>query len=222
MDRGEIYEIQYLVGFDNNIKAPIWAPLTDQIYVQDANTGEANPTLCRVVSYDNDSYGVKGLGITSLPVYNKYFFLESEKDVSLPPDVKDFGRTDFGGPFIIDPAFTPGEIVVPEFTPDLPAGIPTTPRGSIDFGNDTGFFGGIPAAGFTTGDFSNIEFDFVEATGSGIINPGTNINTMTSSIVAPSNVTMTSVATSVSPNVSVSSNIGAGVGMGGGSGGSGY
>tara|TARA_R110000851_G_scaffold204995_1_gene356928 strand:- start:1624 stop:6015 length:4392 start_codon:yes stop_codon:yes gene_type:complete len=198
-----IYEIQYLAGFDNNIRAPIWAPLTEQIYVQDANTGEVNPTLCRVVSYDNDSYGVKGLGTTSLPVYNKYFFLESEKDVSLPPDVKDFGRTDFGGPFVIDPTFTPGEIVVPEFTPDLPPGISTTPRGGIDFGNDTGFFGGIPAAGFTTGDFSNIEFDFVEATGSGIINPRTNINTVVNSLAVSPNVT-----SAVTANVS---NIAAGV-----------
>ena len=136
-------------------------------------------------------------------MYNKYFFLESEKDVSLPPDVKDFGRTDFGGPFVIDPTFTPGEIVVPEFTPDLPPGISTTPRGGIDFGNDTGFFGGIPAAGFTTGDFSNIEFDFVEATGSGIINPRTNINTVVNSLAVSPNVT-----SAVTANVS---NIAAGV-----------
>lgn len=210
-----IYEIQYLAGFDANIREPIWQPLTEQTSVQDENTGEIKPVLCRVISYDNSDYGVEGLNTTSLPIYNKYFFLEGTEDkASLPPDEKDYGNT-----FVIDPSVTPSDLSTPGFTPPLTPGISSTPLAGLDFGNETGFFGVTP--GFDFSNLSNI-VDVVEATGSGIINPGTNINTMTSSIMAPSNVTMTSVATSVSPNVSVNSNIGAGVGMGGGSGGSGY
>ena len=217
-----IYEIQYLVGFDTieglaNIRRPNWQPLTERTYVQDEDTGEVKPILCRVVSYDNLDYGVEGLNTTSLPIYNKYFFLEgNEKKASLPPDEKDYGNT-----FVIDPSFTPSDLDPSGFTPALPPGISSTPLAGLDFGNETGFFGVTP--GFDFSGMTNIA-DVVEPTGSGIINPRTNINTMTSGIMASNNMALSNMAsgnvTMTSVTTSVSSNIGTGVGMSGG--GSGY
>tara|TARA_R110000737_G_C14538629_1_gene478573 strand:- start:48 stop:1289 length:1242 start_codon:yes stop_codon:yes gene_type:complete len=177
-----IYEIQYLVGFEDNIRVPVWRPLTDQVFTQDMNTGEARPNLCRIVSYENQAYGVSNLGTTLLPIYNKYFFLEKSEKAFLPPDEKDYG-----GPFIVDPSFTPGDLFVPEFTPSLPPGISTTPASGLDLGGGTGFFGGVPRTTIG-GNFSNLEFDFSAATNAGIINPRTNISIVVNSDAINSNV----------------------------------
>ena len=100
----------------------------------------------------------------------------------MPPDEKDYG-----GPFIVDPSFTPGDLFVPEFTPSLPPGISTTPASGLDLGGGTGFFGGVPRTTIG-GNFSNLEFDFSAATNAGIINPRTNISIVVNSDAINSNV----------------------------------
>ena len=162
-----IYEIQYLVGFDNNIKSPIWQRLTTGVWTEDAITGESSPTLCRIVGYENEPYGVAGLGTTSLPIYNNYFFLEKKTEASIS-----FGQETPSDLFTFEPSFTPREIFVPLPQVDLPAGVPSSPQTAVVQGNSTAFFGAnlVTSAASVT-DFSDLKFDATGASNAGLTNP---------------------------------------------------
>jgi hypothetical protein len=70
-----IYEVQFLSGYNGNIKEPIWTRLTSH----GINfTSESKPILCRVQRYANQKYGAESLSSTALPIYNEYFFLEHD------------------------------------------------------------------------------------------------------------------------------------------------
>jgi len=70
-----IYEVQFLSGYNGNIKEPIWTTLTSQGI---GYNSESKPILCRVQRYTNQRYGAESLSSTALPIYNEYFFLESQ------------------------------------------------------------------------------------------------------------------------------------------------
>jgi hypothetical protein len=204
-----IYEIQYLAGFDYNIKSPIWLRLRENSRFggipQDQQTGgegsastdpmagggdpllgqEEVPILCRIVGYENEPYGVAGLGTTSLPIYNNYFFLDKETEASIPPGQET--PTDL---YTFEPSFTPLDLIVPMPEVTTPAGIPTSPKTALTQGNPTAFFGVTPAAA-SVADFSGLKFDTKAAGNAGLINPSRDLGMVggTNVVAAGANVT---------------------------------
>ena len=72
----KIYKVEYLSGFENSLKEPVWSTLEN-------NNPEAynRPLLCRLSAYVDKNYFTGDLSATRLPVYNKYFFLDVKKEI---------------------------------------------------------------------------------------------------------------------------------------------
>jgi len=69
-------KVEVLMGYETDangsplLKKPKWAPLTEEAF---ANTEE--DLLCRIVKYEDESFGVQEAAGLRLPVYNRYFII---------------------------------------------------------------------------------------------------------------------------------------------------
>ena len=95
-----IYEIQYLSGYkvneDRTRGEPVWTRLTPASIEYNS---ESAPIFCRVQKYHNERYGAGQLPGADLPIYNEYFFLETDMTKGYTysePGTSDYATDAFG------------------------------------------------------------------------------------------------------------------------------